>query len=451
MRRPNRHFVPSATATPHLEATVQAMVKAAIPTPTPVHFPTCIGCDYPSPASRLPVPARPDLYEIVEPPEHMASVWWRWGPEQDADGFEKLLFPFTIWNDVQPQEDSGLYLMLCSAYMEDTGFYFGLQSSVQDGSPPHGWLGKAVLFSRWGTLDLSHARTDGFTQSSGYEGDFIGVRLLYERGPGHYVAQFAPDGENSEGRWFGLWVTDIEDNETTWIGSLKVSPCLPRGRALLLDCRNLWQATASHRHIRLARQHGSACWRRRARYSGLHGVRPLQRGDAERRHLLRRRDAHTRLGELPNGQSRPGTSSLENGTKKLYESPRGGPSAGPRRRVAQRAHPRRLERGPQLPQRTQEVGTMGGMMIFGIGLAVAGLSLALFFDVAAFLFIAAGDSHSCGRRGSRSVRRRTAEGVGTGSARSWHRRCRHGRAYEFPTRSLGRAMVNTVRRNDHGR
>ncbi len=33
---------------------------------------------------------------------------------------------------------------------------------------------------------------------------------------------------------------------------------------------------------------------------------------------------------------------------------------------------------------------MGGMMVFGIVLAVAGLSLALFFDVAAALFIALG-------------------------------------------------------------
>lgn len=33
---------------------------------------------------------------------------------------------------------------------------------------------------------------------------------------------------------------------------------------------------------------------------------------------------------------------------------------------------------------------MGGMMVFGIVLAVAGLSLALFFDVAATLFIAIG-------------------------------------------------------------
>ena len=33
---------------------------------------------------------------------------------------------------------------------------------------------------------------------------------------------------------------------------------------------------------------------------------------------------------------------------------------------------------------------MGGMLVFGIVMAVAGLSLALFFDVAAILLLAAG-------------------------------------------------------------
>ena len=137
-------------------------------------------------------------------------------------GFEELIIPFTIWGDVEPQEDSGLYFMLCNAYIADIGFYFGLQTNVQDGTPPYGWLGKAVIYSRWGTRDLAHVRTDGFTQSSGHEGDFIGVRLLYEWEPGDYVARFAPDGEDLEGRWFGLWITNLdEDAETTWIGSLR--------------------------------------------------------------------------------------------------------------------------------------------------------------------------------------------------------------------------------------
>ena len=151
----------------------------------------------------------------------MASVWWSWGPKLDRTGFEELRFPFTIWNDVEPQHDSGLYFMLCNAWVEDEVVYFGLQSNVQDGSPPHGWMGKGLIFSRWGTRDLANARTDGFTQSSGHEGDFIGVRRLYEWGAGDYEVRFAPDGEDPEGRWFGLWITDLEDGTTTWIGSLR--------------------------------------------------------------------------------------------------------------------------------------------------------------------------------------------------------------------------------------
>ena len=144
------------------------------------------------------------------------------GPETGhKTGFEELRFPFTIWNDVEPQHDSGLYFMLCNAWVEDEAFYFGLQSNVQDGSPPHGWMGKGLIFSRWGTRDLADARTDGFTQSSGHEGDFIGVRRLYEWGAGDYEVRFAPDGEDPEGRWFGLWITDLEDGTTTWIGSLR--------------------------------------------------------------------------------------------------------------------------------------------------------------------------------------------------------------------------------------
>ena len=40
--------------------------------------------------------------------------------------------------------------------------------------------------------------------------------------------------------------------------------------------------------------------------------------------------------------------------------------------------------------RTQEVGILGGMLVFGIVMVVAGLSLAVFFDVAATLLLVAG-------------------------------------------------------------
>ena len=43
-----------------------------------------------------------------------------------------------------------------------------------------------------------------------------------------------------------------------------------------------------------------------------------------------------------------------------------------------------------LKDQTQEVGTLGGMVVFGVVLAAAGLSLAVFFDVAATVFIGVG-------------------------------------------------------------
>ena len=97
------------------------------------------------------------------------------------------------------------------------GFYFGVQTDANR-------RGKALIYSRWGTRDLANARyaeTDGWTESSGHEGDFIGVRRLYNWGAGDYRVRIAPDGLDSDGEWFGLWITDLDTDTITWIGSLK--------------------------------------------------------------------------------------------------------------------------------------------------------------------------------------------------------------------------------------
>ena len=77
----------------------------------------------------------------------------------------------------------------------------------------------------WETRDLANARfseTDGWTQSSGHEGNFIGVRRSYAWGAGDYRIRFAPDGDpEDDGVWFGLWITDRSTDVATWIGSLK--------------------------------------------------------------------------------------------------------------------------------------------------------------------------------------------------------------------------------------
>ena len=163
---------------------------------------------------------RPDLYETVSVPEHMAAIWWEWDQIEEA---EELAVSVTIHNDVELRGRDGLYLILGNGSISDVGYYFGIQTDVYSPVPPHS-RGKGLIFSRWKTRDLTNARIpdDGWLQSSGHEGDFIGVRRSYAWGAGEYRVRIAPDGPlEDDGVWFGLWITELRSGVTTWIGSLK--------------------------------------------------------------------------------------------------------------------------------------------------------------------------------------------------------------------------------------
>ena len=188
-------------------------VAAGVPTPTPTPTAT-------------PAPA---LTSLVDTPEHMAYLWWHWGQDRDSsgdgrEGIRELTFDFTIHNDPGDFSDEyGLFLMLCYCFIGNVDFYFGLQTDVH--GHPENVGGKGLIFSRWETRDLANARVadseEGWAESAGHEGDFIGVRRTYNWGAGEYRVSFAPDGADSEGEWFGVWITDKATYETTWIGSLK--------------------------------------------------------------------------------------------------------------------------------------------------------------------------------------------------------------------------------------
>ncbi|MXY96278.1 MAG: hypothetical protein F4Z29_00680 [Gemmatimonadetes bacterium] len=156
----------------------------------------------------------------------MTYTWWSWGP-LDKTGYRELEVEFTIHNNPEPfPEDNpfnGLYMMLGWGKLAGHSFYFGIQSNMTSPVSPYGGFNHGILFSRWDTRDLALARwheTEGWSQSSGLEGDFIGVRRLYDWGPGDYRLRLASEETTDEGEWYGLWITDIEDDETTWIGSL---------------------------------------------------------------------------------------------------------------------------------------------------------------------------------------------------------------------------------------
>ena len=177
-----------------------------------------------TPIDTLYFPVGSILTDPISPPEHMTNVWWAW--PDDSGPISEFHMDFTIHNDPDLSGENGLYLMLCSAYLADIGFYFGIQTKVFD--PKKGYRGKGLIFSRWDERNLANARIadGGWTQSSGHEGDFIGVRRSYDWGPGEYRVRFGPDDRQEGDGWFGVWISREPSGTPTWFGSLK----FPRDR-----------------------------------------------------------------------------------------------------------------------------------------------------------------------------------------------------------------------------
>ena len=148
----------------------------------------------------------------------MVYAWWNW---QREERFDEITVEFEIHNDIELSGKNGIYFMTCFGDVNGIQYYYGLQTDLHQ--PELGGQDKGLIFSRWETRDLSNAKVplEGWTQSSGHEGDFIGVRRSYDWSRGSYQTRMAPDGDDDGGRWYGLWITDLEANEETWIGSLK--------------------------------------------------------------------------------------------------------------------------------------------------------------------------------------------------------------------------------------
>ena len=228
MPTPYPTATPYPTPTPLPTPTATPTATPVPPTPTPTSTPVPpTPTPTPVPPTLTPTPtATPAPYIRALTPENMSSIWWYW--DRDSEGnphkFRELEISFTIHNNIENFSDkNGIYLILANSYISDVPFYFGLQTNVYSPSPPHN-RGKGLIFSRWETRDLANARysnTDGWTQSSGNQGDFIGVRRSYNWDAGDYRVRIASDGADSDGEWFGLWITDLSSNITTWIGSLK--------------------------------------------------------------------------------------------------------------------------------------------------------------------------------------------------------------------------------------
>ena len=177
-------------------------------------------------------------YEVLHPPLQIVGFTWYWRYNGYCTAlyneFETLSVDFTIHND--PNYSGGLFLMVAHGFISSTTYYFGLQTALQPDGGRGPWA-KGALFSRWGTRDLSNAASNpdqGWTYEAGSEGDVISVRRSYEWSAGDYRARLARDSSresSADGDWYGLWITDLDTNVETWIGSLRFP--LERGQAVI--------------------------------------------------------------------------------------------------------------------------------------------------------------------------------------------------------------------------
>ena len=160
---------------------------------------------------------------LVGVPEVITSTQWDW--ETDTPDTSSVEVNFGINRDPGHfSEDHSLVLVLGWGHIGGDRFAFGLRTDV-DKPNTNGNQGKGIIFNRWGTAETAgNSRTtgDGWTQAGNFGGPFISVRRTYDWSTGYYTMRIAQDGDDdADGRWFGLWITDISSGVETKLGSLK--------------------------------------------------------------------------------------------------------------------------------------------------------------------------------------------------------------------------------------
>ena len=145
----------------------------------------------------------------------MHYIWW----DFNQNYFKEIAVKFTIYND--PLTKDGLYLQMYQGKINGVGFYFGLQTRV--GKPTAGFTGKGLIFSRWNTKDLSNAKPaqGGWTESAGYEGDFISIRKSYKWTNHKYSIRICFVKSDNKGDWYGVWINDLNTLTEDYLGSLR--------------------------------------------------------------------------------------------------------------------------------------------------------------------------------------------------------------------------------------
>lgn len=147
-------------------------------------------------------------------------VFWSFG----RNNFHSVAVNITVHGE--PDNGDGLYFQMYQGQINGVPFYFGLQTDV---IKPQGPAGKGLIFSRWETRDLSNVRivAGGWSQSAGYEGDFVGIRKNYEWTTHSYELRIAYIETDEVGDWYGVWIVDLSNGEEDYLGSIRFPGTTP--------------------------------------------------------------------------------------------------------------------------------------------------------------------------------------------------------------------------------
>ncbi|MCY4532180.1 MAG: leucine-rich repeat domain-containing protein [Gammaproteobacteria bacterium] len=184
-------------------------------------------------------PQLPDGAE-VKTPWHLTNVWVDF--ETTPDDFETFCATFRI--DGEIADGINFYFSPFNTEINEIQLYAGLQTRI-DGRRSDGNFerrDKGAIFSRWRERDTDaiEAADGGLYESSGHEGDFIGVRNDFAWNEGRYrlcmrksdevAGEPLPDNYDADdvafawGRYVHTWVrfeaTDLDSGDAEFIGAL---------------------------------------------------------------------------------------------------------------------------------------------------------------------------------------------------------------------------------------
>lgn len=167
----------------------------------------------------------------VHPPWHLVDLWWTPAAPVTCEWFS---VDVTIEGEVPT--DLPLYISPLGGGggcdINGVMCYGGLQTKPDGGDRndrrirPLG--GPGFLLSRWGERDLAAVRmaSRGACQSSGHEGDFVGVRVREDWAAGTYTYILRGlDREVREGqtnRWLGAFVYNHQTDRETYVGAVRI-------------------------------------------------------------------------------------------------------------------------------------------------------------------------------------------------------------------------------------